>query len=69
MQGTQSPFDNNKTESLPGYLPLVPEMPVLLTDNVATELGLSNGIKGIFRQIVYEELDTSLTYTNTKFPK
>ncbi|CAF1272418.1 unnamed protein product [Rotaria sp. Silwood1] len=60
---------DNKTESLPGYLPLVPGMPVLLTDNVATELGLSNGTKGIFRQIVYEELDTSLTYTNTKFPK
>ncbi|CAF1518482.1 unnamed protein product [Rotaria sordida] len=60
---------DNKTESLPGYLPLIPGMPILLTDNVATELGLSNGTKGIFRQIVYEELDTTLADTDTKFPK
>ncbi|CAF4126770.1 unnamed protein product, partial [Rotaria magnacalcarata] len=37
-----------KTEHLPGYLPLVPGMSVLLTENVATELGLSNGTRGIF---------------------
>ena len=30
---------DNKTEHLPGYLPLVSGMPVLLTENVATELG------------------------------
>ena len=33
---------DNKTEHLPWYLLLVPEMPVLLTENIATELGLSN---------------------------
>jgi hypothetical protein len=46
---------DNKTESFPGYLSLVPGMPVVLTDNVATELGLSSGTKGIFCQIIYEE--------------
>jgi hypothetical protein len=60
---------DNKTELLPGYLPLIPGMSVLLTDNVATELGLSNGTKGIFRHIRYEELDTSFTHSDTKFPK
>ncbi|CAF1559154.1 unnamed protein product, partial [Adineta ricciae] len=39
---------DNKTELLPGLLPLVPNMPVLLTDNIACELGLSNGTQGIF---------------------
>jgi hypothetical protein len=33
----------NKTELLPGLLPFVPNMPVLITDNIACELGLSNG--------------------------
>jgi hypothetical protein len=36
-------LSNNKTELLPGLLPFVPNMPVLLTDNIACELGLSNG--------------------------
>ncbi len=60
---------DNKTESLPGYLPLVPGMPILLTDNIASELGLSNGTKGIFRKIVYEELDTDHGHIDSKFPK
>ncbi|CAF1263342.1 unnamed protein product [Rotaria sp. Silwood1] len=46
---------DNKTEHLPGYLPLVPGVPVLLTENVAIELGLSNGTRGIFRRLVYDE--------------
>ena len=29
---------DNKTEGLPGYLPIVPNMPVLITHNIATEL-------------------------------
>ncbi|CAF3838489.1 unnamed protein product [Rotaria sp. Silwood1] len=53
---------DNKTEHLPGYLPLVPEMPVLLTENVATELGLSNGTRGIFRQLVYDESPEDVRY-------
>ncbi|CAF4504203.1 unnamed protein product, partial [Didymodactylos carnosus] len=30
-------------------------MPVLLTDNIATELGLSNGSSGTFHSLVYTE--------------
>ena len=30
-------------------------MPVILTQNIAIELGLINGMNGIFRQLVYEE--------------
>lgn len=44
---------DNKTEHLPGYLPLVPGMPVLLQENIACELGLSNGTRGIFRELVF----------------
>lgn len=52
---------DNKTEHLPGYLPLVPGMPVLLQENIACELGLSNGTPGIVRKLVYDE---NLGYTN-----
>ncbi|CAF1245992.1 unnamed protein product [Adineta steineri] len=45
---------DNKTEHLPGYLPLVPGMPVLLQENIACELGLSNGTQGIFCELVYD---------------
>ncbi|CAF2089237.1 unnamed protein product, partial [Rotaria magnacalcarata] len=45
---------DSKTEHLPGLLPLVPGMPVILTQNIAIELGLINGMNGIFRQLVYE---------------
>ncbi|CAF1342608.1 unnamed protein product [Adineta ricciae] len=30
-------------------------MPVLLTDNIAYELGLSNGTQGIFRELKYDD--------------
>lgn len=59
---------DNKTEHLPGYLPLVPGMPILLTENVATELGLSNGTRGIFRQLVYEQSSVDAQLHDTKFP-
>ena len=29
-------------------------MPVILTDNIACELGLSNGTQGIFRELIYD---------------
>lgn len=45
---------DNKTGNLPGYLPLIPGMPVLLQENIACELGLSNGTQGIFRELVYD---------------
>ncbi|CAF4809989.1 unnamed protein product [Rotaria sp. Silwood2] len=48
-------LSDSKTEHLPGLLPLVPGMPVILTQNIAIELGLINGMNGIFRQLVYEE--------------
>ncbi|CAF3353729.1 unnamed protein product [Rotaria socialis] len=59
---------DNKTEHLPGYLPLVPEMPVLLTENVATELGLSNGTRGIFHQLVYKESSADIQFQDKNFP-
>ena len=59
---------DNKTEHLTDYLPLVPGMPVLLTENIATELALSNGARGIFRQFVYEESPADVQFHNTNFP-
>ena len=47
-------LSNSKTEHLPGLLPFVPGMPVILTQNIAIELGLINGVNGIFRQLVYQ---------------
>ncbi|CAF4386937.1 unnamed protein product, partial [Didymodactylos carnosus] len=46
---------DNKPDPIPGYLPLVPDTPVLLQDNIACELSLSNGTPGIFRKLVYDE--------------
>ena len=60
---------DNKTEHLPGYLPLVSWMPVLLTENVATQLALSNGTRGIFRQLVYEESPADVQFHYTNLPK
>ena len=59
---------DNRTEHLPGYLPIVPGTPVLLTENIATELGLSNGTCGIFRQLVYEESLVDIHMHDTSFP-
>ena len=59
---------DNKTEHLPGYLPLVPGMPVLLTENMATELGLSNGTRGIFHKLVYEESSVDVQFQDKNFP-
>ena len=47
-------LSDSKTEHLPGFLPFVPGMPVILTQNIAIELGLINGVNGIFRQLVYQ---------------
>ena len=63
-------LSDNKTELLPGFLPLVPNMPVLLTDNIACELRLSNGTQGIFRELVYDDQENPVTFntSNTVFP-
>ena len=36
-------------------------MPVLLQENIACELGLSNGTQGIFRELVYSETSEDTT--------
>jgi hypothetical protein len=45
-------------------------MPVLLTDNIACELGLSNGTQGIFRELVYDDQEDlgSLKVKSDVFP-
>ena len=37
-------------------------MPVLLTDNIACELGLSNGTQGIFREFVYDDQESPAVF-------
>ncbi|CAF1221590.1 unnamed protein product [Rotaria sordida] len=59
---------DNKTEHLPGYLPLAPGMPVLLTENVASEIELSNGTRGIFRRFVYDQSPEDVRYQDKNFP-
>lgn len=61
-------LSDSKTEHLPGYLPLVPGMPVILTQNIAIELGLINGTNGIFRQLVYEEESLGMNNLSETFP-
>ncbi|CAF4739951.1 unnamed protein product, partial [Rotaria sp. Silwood2] len=61
-------LSDSKTEHVPGLLPLVPGMPVILTQNIAIELGLINGMNGIFRQLVYEEDPVSTDALSETFP-
>ncbi|CAF4428086.1 unnamed protein product, partial [Adineta steineri] len=61
-------LSDSKTEHLPGLLPFVPGMPVILTQNLAIELGLINGINGIFRQLVYEADSVSIDALSNTFP-
>ncbi|CAF1467844.1 unnamed protein product [Adineta steineri] len=61
-------LSDSKTEHLPGLLPFVPEMPVILTQNLAIELGLINGINGIFRQLVYEADSVSIDALSNTYP-
>src|ERR1019366_2319078 len=43
-------------------------MPVILTQNIAIELGLINGTNGIFRQLVYQEDSVSTDVLSEAFP-
>ena len=63
-------MSDNKTELLPGFLSLVPDMPVLLIDNIGFERGLSNGIQGIFRELVFDDMEDPVTFNmnNAIFP-
>jgi hypothetical protein len=49
---------DNKTEGLIGYLPIVPNMPIVVTHNIATELHISNGSMGRLINVVYEDKET-----------
>ncbi|CAF4249294.1 unnamed protein product, partial [Rotaria sp. Silwood2] len=60
-------LSDRKTENLSGLLPLVPGMPVILTQNIAIELGLINGVNGIFRQLVYQEDSVSTDIISEEF--
>ena len=62
---------DNKTEGLPRYLSIVPNMPVLITHNIATELHISNGSIGRLVKVVYEDEEQSYdttTISNPTFP-
>ena len=61
-------LSDSKTEHSPRYLPLVPGMPVILTQNIAVELGLINDTNGIFRQLVYQAEFLSTRNLSEHFP-
>ena len=61
-------LSDSKTEHLPGLLPFVPGMPVILTQNIAIELGLINGVNGIFRQLVYQVDSVSTDNLSEAYP-
>ncbi|CAF1424716.1 unnamed protein product [Adineta ricciae] len=61
-------LSDRRTEHLLGLLPLVPGIPVILTQNIAIELVLINEMNGIFRQIVYEEDSVSTDSISETFP-
>lgn len=61
-------LSDSKTERLPGLLPCIPGMPLILTQNIVIELGLINGMNGIFRQLVYEESSVSTDAVSEPFP-
>ena len=61
-------LSDSKTEHLPGLLPFVPGMPVILTQNIAIELGLINGVNGIFRQLVYQADSVSTDNLSEAYP-
>ena len=59
---------DSRTELVPGLLPLVPDMPIILTQNIAIELGLINRLNGIFRQLVYQVDSVSTDSLSEAFP-
>ncbi|CAM4843382.1 unnamed protein product [Rotaria magnacalcarata] len=62
---------DNKTEGLPGYLPIAMNMPVLITHNIATELHISNGSIGRLVRIVTDDdqnLQNTHNFSHPKFP-
>jgi len=51
---------DNATENLPGTFSCMPDMPVMLTHNIAPELGLNNGTRATLLEIVVDK-DTKKT--------
>ena len=52
-------YPSTRTNGLPRELPLYVGMPVFLTDNIATELGLTNGTTGVVKSIQFEGNEVS----------
>jgi hypothetical protein len=48
-------MNDGDTQGAMGRLPLIPGMPVILTHNVATELGLTNGTPGSLVGVVFDD--------------
>ncbi|CAF4134374.1 unnamed protein product [Rotaria magnacalcarata] len=62
---------DNKTEGLPGYFPIVINMPVLITHNIATELHIYNGSIGRLVRIVTDDdqnFQNNHNFSHPKFP-
>ena len=49
---------HTKTNQLPGELPLFIGMPVYISNNIAVELGLTNGTSGIIKAICLQNTET-----------
>ncbi|KAJ6597606.1 hypothetical protein DFH09DRAFT_868187, partial [Mycena vulgaris] len=46
-----------EANDLGGKVPYVPGMPVFCTENIATELGISNGSPGTLVSVIFEEVE------------
>ncbi|KAJ6496332.1 hypothetical protein C8R45DRAFT_786425, partial [Mycena sanguinolenta] len=49
-----------EANELGGRVPYVPGMPVFCTENIATELGISNGRPGTLGSVIFEEIEGGL---------
>lgn len=48
-------LNDDKTRGQPGYFPCIPGMPVMLKENLATELGLCNSTIGELVSVVIDQ--------------
>ena len=55
---------NTQTGGLSGKLPIFLGMPVYLTKNISTELGLTNGTKGVVRKIYLKDTDKNINMSS-----
>ena len=61
-------LSDSETEHLPGLSRFVPGVPVILTQNIAIELELINGVNGIFRQLAYQADSVSTDNLSEAYP-